>query len=144
MLAAMHPNDTDSNEFSSHQPDIAFDEESRPEPSVGFSFEEIERELGESLDDPERHSTFTQQEWDAFAKGLEKVFRWIYQDPHHRNLDGIQIRALIVAWIVVKELQPLTLTQLARMYGKDKQSFGRWVDEFKKEFREVRNCHMKE
>jgi hypothetical protein len=47
-------------------------------------------------------------------------------------------------WFLIKELQPLSLTQLARMYGKDKQSLGRWVDDFKRRFPGLRNCHMKE
>jgi hypothetical protein len=110
------------------------------EPSVSFPFHELDGDLA----DGEEPLSFTPGEWEKFRRALERIFLWIYQDPHHRNLNGVEIRALIVAWFVVKELHPLSLTQLARMYGREKQSFGRWVDEFKTAFPEVRNCHMEE
>lgn len=75
--------------------------------------------------------------------GVERMVRWVYQDPHHRNLNGVAIRSIIVSWLMLRELQGLTLTQLAGMYGLDKQSLGRWVDDFKRTFPSVRSCHFR-
>lgn len=109
------------------------------EPTIPFPYHDVD---GDASDEDGPPLSFTASEWEKFGQGLEKIIRWIYQDPGHYNFEGIQIRALIVAWLVVDELQPLTLTQLARMYGRDKQSFGRWVEHWKESFPEIRNCHM--
>jgi hypothetical protein len=123
---------------------LAHAEDGHLEQAIPFDLEQVCRDLGEAATDPDPSERLTDQEWQQLHGGLESLFRWIYQDPHHTNHNGLLIRTLIVAWIIVKELQPLTLTQLARMYGKDKQSFGRWVDDFKLQFPAVRNCHMKD
>jgi hypothetical protein len=123
---------------------LAYTEDSHLEPTVDFDYGEVAKELREAVTDEDPAQALTEEEWRKLQGGLEGVIRWIYQDPLHRNMDGIAIRGLIVAWIVVKELQPLNLTELSRMYGKDKQSLGRWVEDFKKRFPGVRNCHMKD
>jgi hypothetical protein len=125
----------------------AFTDDHRPTAVTEFEWGEVKEiidalvEVDQAGDPLER---IDEETYDSFRKGLEALFRWIYQDPYHRNLEGIQIRALIIAWICIPDLHPLTLTQLARMYGKHKQSFGRWVDDFKRHFPRIRNCHMKQ
>lgn len=73
---------------------------------------------------------------------IRALAAWTYQNGS-RNMDGKAIRCAIVEKIVLPHLQPLTLTQLAKGYGKHKQSFGRWVDHFKLTFPSVKTCHMK-
>jgi len=69
------------------------------------------------------------------------LVNWIWQDGM-KDERVIQIRAVIVCWVFLKHLHPLNLTELARGFGKDKQSLGRWVDDFKLKFPTIRNPHM--
>lgn len=76
------------------------------------------------------------------ARLLLAVIDWIWQSGMH-NPEGLLIRAGIVCWVFKAELHPLQLTQLANGFGKHKQSFGRWHDDFKKWFPEVKTPHMR-
>jgi hypothetical protein len=148
MLAIMHPHEAaDGDSFFSGNGDrdgeyhLGFGEDSRPEATADFDWPELYDRLKEVDDAKFTHGYATSLLLLQLAEGLS---RWTYQSPSHTNMDGKAIRCAIVEWFTIKELQPLTLTQLARMYGKDKQSFGRWVDDFKRRFPGLRNCHMKE
>lgn len=57
---------------------------------------------------------------------------------------GLMERAAVSSWAVVPLLRPLTLTRFALCLGLKKQSLGRWVDDFKLRFPEIRNDHMRE
>lgn len=78
-------------------------------------------------------------------KAIQTIIRlksWDFQngmkDPH-----GLMIRSAVSAWAVVPLLEPLNLTQLAEGLGLKKQSLGRWVDQFKRDFPNIRNKHMR-
>jgi hypothetical protein len=148
MLAIMHPHEAaDSDSFFSTGEDsgndhhIGFGEDSRPEATQDFDWGELAYRLGEA---DEAKFTHGYAQWLRLQQLAEGLARWTYQSPSHTNTDGIAIRTIVQNWFLIKELQPLSLTQLARMYGKDKQSLGRWVDDFKRRFPGLRNCHMKE
>lgn len=81
-------------------------------------------------------------EMETALKLFEHLLRWQWQSGM-RNPDGVKIRAIICCWIFLKVLRPMTLTQLAHHYGMDKQSLGRWVDQFKKDFPQIRTVHMR-
>ncbi len=80
---------------------------------------------------------------DAALKVFSRLLEWIWQNGM-KNSEGLTIRAVIACWIFLKHLRPLTLTQMARGFGKKKQSLGRWVDDFKIAFPHIRNPHMKD
>jgi hypothetical protein len=116
-------------------------------------------------DNSELHPT-CQPDWDTieincggqdFVKALEELqadelenalivirglMAWTYQNGS-TNTEGKAIRGAILEWLVLPHLHPLNLTQIAKGYGKHKQSFGRWVDDFKRTFPTVKTCHMK-
>jgi hypothetical protein len=144
MLAAMHPNDTDSNEFSSHQPDIAFDEESRPEPSVGFSFEDIQG-WTEPEDDQEE---FSAEDMERAFKVCERYMRWVWEGGGANRLSstkdvrGLGLRGAILCWVFIKRLRRFSLTMMAEGLGEKKQSVGRWFTSFQEAFPEVKTPHM--
>lgn len=122
-------------------PKQAHGEDGRIVPTTEFDYEALDRDLfGEN---PEADlSQFTQEEVDRALKVLRVLLQWIWQNGM-KNVDGLKIRSIIICWIFLKELRPLTLTQLATGFGLKKQSVGRWVDQFKKDHPEIRTCHMR-
>ncbi len=84
----------------------------------------------------------TAQDLAAAAMAMQKVMEWVWQGGP-RNHNGFEIRSVIACWIFLKHLHALNLTQVAAMMNKDKQSLGRWVDDFKKEFPAVKTEHMR-
>lgn len=118
-------------------------EDGQWEAAVEFDFDAI-RINGFDPPAPENDPTeFTVEELDAASKAFTQMVSWIWQDGKN-NSEGITIRAIIVCWIFLSHLRPLTLTEMARGFGKKKQSLGRWVDDFKSKFPDIRICHMKE
>jgi hypothetical protein len=79
---------------------------------------------------------------DAAVRAFELLLAWVWQHGPKNN-NGIEIRAVICCWIFMKQLRPITLTEMAATVGRDKQSLGRWFDEFKKDFPQIKTCHMK-
>jgi hypothetical protein len=109
-------------------------------PAIEFDYAAVEHNLfGES---PESISEFSQEEVDRALKVLRTLLQWIWQDGM-KNADGLKLRGIIVCWIFLKELRPLTLTELACGFDLKKQSLGRWVDEFKLDFPKIKTCHMR-
>lgn len=121
--------------------DAAHGEDGRIVPSEEFNYEVIERNVFGQNPDAEL-SAFTQEEVDRALKVLRMLLEWIWQDGM-KNADGVKIRAIIVCWIFLKELRPMNLTEMARGFDLKKQSLGRWVDQFKKDFPAVKTCHMR-
>jgi hypothetical protein len=74
---------------------------------------------------------------------LQVILEWILQKVP-RNQNGIEIRATIAAWIFLPYLRSLSLTEVSAMVGRDKQSLGRWVDDFKRQFPGVYHIREKE
>jgi hypothetical protein len=121
--------------------DAAHAEDGHLVPIAEFDYASVELNLfGEN---PEAEiAEFSQEEIDRGIKVLRLLLQWIFQDGM-KNADGLKIRAIISCWIFLKELRPLTLTELARGFQLDKQSIGRWVDKFKEDFPEIKTCHMR-
>jgi hypothetical protein len=121
--------------------DLAHGEDGRPVPCVTFDYAEVEKGLGEHEPDSDL-SEFSQEDIDRALKVLTTLLQWVWQ-MGMKNADGIQIRAILVCWIFLKELRPLQLSDLGKGFGKPKQSFGRWHDNFKKCFPRIRTPHMR-
>ena len=139
---------------------LAHCEDGHVEPSVDFDYAAVER----ALRSIERHkipsadrdhvrsevdrslretiSNLSSDQTDVLLAMLVRVLDWLWSDGM-KNPDGLQIRAMLLCWNFLEHLRPLTLTQLARGFGKRKQSLGRWQDQFKLDFPEIKTCHMK-
>ncbi len=115
----------------------AFSDDGHLEPWEDFDYDSVEKFRAAN------------KEAEAIEKGIaagQEIIRtlitWIWQDGM-KDARGIQIRSIIVCWIFLPHLRPLSLTELARGFGKDKQSLGRWVDDFKIKFPNLKTPHMK-
>ena len=111
------------------------------EPTTDFDYDEVDRRSFHV--EPDDSEEFTAAEMDAALKVFSRLLEWIWQGGM-KNSEGLTIRSIIACWIFLKHLRPLTLTQMARGFGKKKQSLGRWVDDFKIAFPNIRNHHMKD
>lgn len=109
-------------------------------PIEQFDYDAVDRDLFDL--DPKELAGFTQKEIDAAFKMHDALMRWMWQNGM-RNENGLQIRASILCWIFIPELRPMTETDLARVFGKDKQSLNRWVVHFKKFFPFIKVPHFK-
>lgn len=122
-------------------PEKAHGEDGRVIPTADFDYEAVDTNLfGENS--AADLCELTQEEVDRAIKVLRVLLQWVWQNGM-KNVDGLKIRSIIMCWIFLKELRPLTLTQLATGFGLKKQSVGRWVDQFKKDFKRVRISHMR-
>lgn len=110
-------------------------------PVQDFDYDAVDQNLfpGATREELEQ---LTQTEIDAALKLFRLLLSWIWQSGM-KNPEGIQIRAILVCWIFMKELRPLTLTQMATGFGKKKQSLGRWHDNFKRRFPDIITPHMR-
>lgn len=122
-------------------PGLAHDETGRLVSVCEFDFDTVQQNL--FGDDPrsDLHGV-TPAEIDRAIEVLRIMLQWIWQDGM-KNVDGVKIRAIILCWIFLKELRPLSLTQVARGFGLKKQSLGRWVDLFKRQFPDIKTSHMR-
>lgn len=84
----------------------------------------------------------SQREIDAALALQRTLLAWIWQSGPS-NMDGVKIRAIVSCWIFLKPLRPMSLTELAVGCGMDKQSLGRWVENFKLMFPHIRIAHMR-
>jgi len=80
-------------------------------------------------------------DFDKAAEAIRQVQRWVFQDGP-RNPEGLVIRSTIAAWIFLPELRQLNMTSMAAGMGLKKQSLGRWVDVWKRDFPHIRTPHM--
>jgi hypothetical protein len=118
-----------------HYEHSAIGEEGQVVGIENFPFDEIDRRLGFA----EQDNSAEERDFKEI-RALQVMLRWIMAN---QKSEGILIRALIVCWTFLPELHPLELTELANKFGKHKQSFGRWHDDFKILFPEVRTQHMR-
>lgn len=120
---------------------LAFDDAGAKILTTEFPFDELDAAAADG--DP---SPFAVSPPAAVLEYRQKIFRegaeWIWQDGM-KNPDGVKIRAMIFCWVFLKHLRPMSETELATGYGLDKQSIGRWVEQFKKAFPEIRLVHMR-
>jgi hypothetical protein len=106
-----------------------------------FDYDAVERSLFD-VSPADDLTEITPLELEAAQRAFSRLLAWIWQDGM-KNPDGVKIRAIILCWIFLKHLRPMTLTELAMGYGMKKQSLGRWVDQFKRDFPEYKTCHMR-
>lgn len=103
-----------------------------------FPIEYLEADSGNAADD-EMIEALARE---LSLKMLERVLDWMWQkamsDP-----DGFKIRSIVVGWVISKRMRTMTLTQIATGFGLEKQSLGRWVDQWKRDFPTIKNHHMK-
>jgi len=111
--------------------DYGFDENGRKVWVTQFDYDKVDQDLSKYS---QRKETFTAKEVDAAIKVIDKLLCWVWHNGM-RNPEGIKIRAIVVCWILLKPLRPFSLTGISKLYGKKKQSLGRWVDQFKREFK---------
>ena len=123
--------------------DYAHAEDGHVEPAVGFDFDTVDRKVFGVDRNGQTTTTMSSEEIDAACTVFRSLVEWMWQDGM-KQVEGLTIRAIIVCWVFVPELRALTLTEMAQGFGKKKQSLGRWVDEFKKEFPRIRIAHMKD
>jgi hypothetical protein len=107
--------------------------------AVEFDYEIVERNVFSSAEPAE---TGNQSAIDASVILFQRFTRWVFQDGK-KNADGVKIRAMIVCWIFIPELRSLTETDLAIGFGMKKQSIGRWVEQWKRDFPHIRSPHMR-
>ena len=69
-----------------------------------------------------------------------RVFEWMWQPQPtgFPNRDGLFVRSIIVAWVFVPQLRSYSMTHMASAFGLKKQSLGRWTDDFKRTFPELK------
>jgi hypothetical protein len=123
----------------------AWDENSQPVGAVEFDYDEVSRRLEEDLFDPDDREldSLTPQEAEKALKCIRWIVRWLWQDGM-KNTDGLTIRAILVCWIFIEELRPLSMSDMARGFGcRDKQSLGRWHDHLKACAPWLRTSHMR-
>ena len=108
-----------------------------------FDYDAIDRNLFDlSPEDLQVLAGMSQKEMDNAFKMFDTLLRWVWQNGM-RNPEGMNIRTIIACWLFIRELRPLTETDLARIFGKDKQSLGRWVVQFKEAFPFIKSPHFK-
>jgi hypothetical protein len=129
-------------------------EEGRLEAITDFNYDEVEERLNPQAAQlraraQEEHEEFLTHLAARAAAGedttvlsLTLLLEWIWQGGM-RNDQGLQIRAGIACWVFLPYLHALNLTQIASGFGKHKQSWGRWVDDFKRAFPTIKNPHMR-
>lgn len=113
--------------------DLRLGENGERIPVADFDYDAVDKSSQESN---------SQREIDNAIKAFEKLLQWILQDGMN-NPNGVKIRALVCCWIFLKVLRPQSLTEFARSYGMQKQSLGRWVDDFKRQFPDIKTVHMR-
>jgi hypothetical protein len=121
-----------------HDSKLGHGEDGKLVPTTDFDWPAVEFTKDEDLD----ISKFSQEDVDRALVVLTALLKWVWQSGMN-NGNGIQIRAIIMCWVFLKELRPLDLTQMAKGFGRDKQSLGRWVDNFKRWFPRIRIPHMR-
>jgi hypothetical protein len=118
--------------FMKPNEECVYDHDGRAIPSEDFDYEAIDRNVF-GADEIENFRGMPAESIDLALKLHRVMLEWIFQDGM-KNPEGIKIRAILACWIWLPYLEPLTLTELATGFGKQKQSFGRWVDDFKRHF----------
>src|SRR5438128_2717486 len=114
----------------------AFDENGKPTPVANFDYEAIDKNLQTDRKEIRRacrNGELSQEDFDRALALCGTLARWIFQSGRP-DRGGLSIRAIIVCWHMLAEIRDQPLTQVALRFGKHKQSFGRWVDDFKKTF----------
>ncbi len=107
----------------------AYDEQSHITQTVDFAYDEIDRRFGVA-------HLHHESPIEIAGEGMRALMSWAWQDAC-KNWDGFQCRCSVLAWIFHPPLRELSMTEMAGRIGKKKQSLGRWVEDFKKQFPQV-------
>lgn len=121
---------------------IAHEEDGHITGTTEFDFEKVERNLFGQQPTANDLSQISALELEAAEKAFTRLLDWVWQNGM-KNPEGVKIRAIVVCWVFLKHLRPMTLSELAQGYGMKKQSLGRWVDQFKADFPKYRTAHMR-
>jgi hypothetical protein len=113
-----------------HHENYGFDENGARVGIAQFDYDQVDQDLTGYFPRAEK---FTTKEIEAAVKVIDRLLIWIWQNGT-RHPEGVKIRAIVVCWILLKPLRPFSLTHVSKLYGKKKQSLGRWVDQFKRDF----------
>lgn len=120
---------------------LAFDDAGEKIPFENFDWDAVEKEFAEDLEQFKKElkaNPLSQEDIDRIDKAMQTLLKWAWQGGM-KNMDGFQIRMLILCWHIIPSLRALSLTDLSTVFKKDKQSFGRWVDNFKQYFPFIRS-----
>jgi hypothetical protein len=121
-----------------------WNEDSELHPTCGPDWKGIAEACGE-IDPIAELQDVSFEEMEKALKVVSGLMAWIYQNGSS-NMNGVAIRAIIVCWMTLPHLRPLTLTQIAKSYGLKKQSVGRWMEDpkngWKAKWPTVKTCHM--
>ena len=114
----------------------AFDDLSQVTQTVDFAYDEIDRRVF--------NHEISEEDFHAAGQCLHRIMAWIYQNGG-KPADGFACRSILACWAFLPELHGESITSIANQHGKHKQSLGRAIDDFKKEFPEVarRLPHLK-
>ena len=123
-------------------PHLGHGEDGQLEPTCNFPYDEVDQSLF-GAEARKELNDLSAADFEAASRVFRALVSWMWQNGM-KNPQGLNLRAIIVCWVFLEHLRPLTLTELARAFGKKKQSLGRWVDDFKRAFPRIRNSHMKE
>ena len=122
-------------------PDVGFDENGSRVGVEGFDYDAVEASVAQDLsrycktkEAKKDKEEFTAKELEAAIKVIDRLMCWIWANGM-KNPEGVKVRAIVVCWAILKPLRVFSLTGIAQCYGKKKQSLGRWVDQFKKDFK---------
>lgn len=110
---------------------IGFEGRGAPIESVDFDFDAVDEALSSAISPNKAANHPTSQHAEAELAALKTILEWVVQKVP-KNQNGIEIRATIAAWIFLPYLRTMNLTEIAATVGRDKQSLGRWVDDFKR------------
>lgn len=118
--------------------DVAHGEDGAIEPAADFDYESVFRKDEDvfHVEPQSNGESLSPEALDAARKVIVRVMEWIWSDGT-KNIDGLQNRAATACWKFLPQLRPLTMTQMAKGFGKHKQSLGRAVDSFNLAFPEL-------
>ena len=94
------------------------------EPAEDFPYAQVDRDLGWSPND---------DEFDLTLEAQRRIWLWVWQGDN-RDMEGWSCRCAIMCWVFCDQLRSNSLSKMAKRIGKKKQSLGRWVEDFKREF----------
>jgi len=117
---------------------LSFSANHQPEATTDFPYEEASAHIFGG------HKTETEKQ-DAQREGIQLMYdfiRWIFKSGM-KDRDGISTRAITLRWILLPDVESMTMTEMATAHGCTKQNIGKWVADFKKTFPRVKNKHMR-
>lgn len=115
---------------------INFDQNGTVTATVDFNYSEVDELLqGDRLNSSDIRRMIEEaareEGMHMAAQAVGSLARWLGTT---KNKHGIACRGIVLNWLYDSLQHDCSLTEIAGQYGLKKQSVGRWVDDFKKEF----------